>query len=307
MKKYMLLFLSLMAVATMQAQHLGNPDVPFTFSDIISGIGNTLMYIILAIVIVMLFLVTAVYYAVAMLRDKILAESDPAYAARAKQSLWGRIFEVKHTSTDKDVMLEHSYDNIVELNNPIPRWFMALFYITVVFGIVYVLNYHVFKVSKLQDDEYKAELEKADADYQVYLKTAGDKINATSVTALTTPEELGKGKELFMKNCFACHGQNGEGGIGPNLTDEYWLHGGGVKNIFKTISEGVQEKGMKSWKKDFSPAQIQQISSYILSLQDSKPAGAKQPEGQKWEEGGTAAPPDSAKKDTGSMLSMQAN
>lgn len=283
MKKYIFPFLLLLLVIPAQAQHLGNPDVPFGISDMVNGMGDTLLYIILSIALIVLFLVGVVYLSVIRLRDKIMAENDPAYEARANQSLWARLFEVSPVAEDKDKILDHNYDDIHELDNPIPSWFMWLFYITAIFAVVYLLNYHVFNTGKLQEAEYTAQVEQAEKDYQVYLKTAGDKINAETVTLLSAKDEIGKGEELFAKNCVACHGKLAEGTqIAPNLTDEFWIHGGGVKNVFKTITEGVELKGMKSWKKDFSPVQIQQISSYIISRQGSKPANAKEPQGEKW-------------------------
>lgn len=283
MKKYIFPFLLLLLVIPTQAQHLGNPDVPFGISDIVNGMGDTLLYIILSIALIVLFLVGVVYLSVLRLRDKIMAENNPAFEARANQSLWARLFEVSPIAEDKDKILDHNYDDIHELDNPIPSWFMWLFYITAIFAVVYLLNYHVFNTGKLQEAEYTAQVEQAEKDYQVYLQTAGDKINAETVILLTSKDEIGKGEELFAKNCVACHGKLAEGTqIAPNLTDEFWIHGGGVKNVFKTITEGVELKGMKSWKKDFSPVQIQQLASYILSLQGSKPANAKEPQGAKW-------------------------
>ncbi len=282
MKKYIFPFLLLLVIPA-QAQHLGNSDVPFGFSNLVNGMGDTLLYIILSVALIVLFLVGVVYLSVLRLRDKILAENNPVFEARANQGLWARVFGLTPVAEDKDKVLDHNYDDIHELDNPIPSWFMTLFYGTVVIAVIYMLNYHVFDTGKLQMAEYTAELEQAEIDYQLYLKTAGDKINAETVTLLTAKDELGKGQELFVKNCKACHGSLGEGTqIAPNLTDEFWLHGGGVKNVFKTIVEGVELKGMKSWKKDFSPVQIQQIASYIISIKGSNPPNAKEPQGEKW-------------------------
>lgn len=299
--KYTLPALFALTVLPATAQQLGSPDEPFTMSSMISGMGDTLLYIVLGISLLMLLMVTYVYFAVLRLRNKVLSESDPSYAAKVPQSTLGLIFHVNPITTDKERMLDHQYDDIQELDNPIPRWFMVLFYSTVVFGVIYWINYHVLDSGKLQNAEYVAQMEQAKQDYELYLKTAGDKINAETVTLLTDKDGIAKGLELFAKNCVACHGKQAEGtNIAPNLTDEYWIHGGGVKNVFKTITDGVELKGMKSWKKEFSPIQIQQIASYVLSLQGSKPANAKEPQGEKWTEGQTApaAPADSTAKDT---------
>ncbi|MGV3597790.1 MAG: cbb3-type cytochrome c oxidase N-terminal domain-containing protein [Bacteroidota bacterium] len=299
--KYTLPALFALTVLPAAAQQLGSPDEPFTMSSMIDGMGNTLLFIILGISLIMLLMVTFVYFAVLRLRNKVLSDNDPSYAAHVPQSTLGLIFQVNPITTDNERMLDHQYDDIQELNNPIPGWFMALFYGTVAFGVIYWLNYHVLDSGKLQNEEYVVQMEKAKLDYEAYLKTAGDKINAETVTLLTDKDVIAKGQELFAKSCVACHGKLAEGtSIAPNLTDEYWIHGGGVKNVFKTITDGVELKGMKSWKKDFSPVQIQQIASYVLSLQGSKPANAKEPQGEKWMNGQVApsAPADSTAKDT---------
>jgi cytochrome c oxidase cbb3-type subunit 3 len=286
MKKVIIPALLFVVAIPATAQHLGNPDTPFTFSQLIGNMSDTLVYIILGVAILMLFLVAAVYFSVGRLRDKIKGETDPIYAARAQQSFWARLFGVNPIEEDKDKVLDHNYDDIHELDNPIPAWFMWLFYGSVVIAVVYMLNYHVLDSGKLQLEEYAAEIEQAEIDKIAYLKKVGDKINAETVTLLATKEDLAKGKELYMKtgSCVTCHKEDGGGNVGPNLTDEYWKHGGGIKNVFKTIIEGVPNTGMKSWKKDFSNLEIQQIASYVISLQGTNPANAKEPEGEKWED-----------------------
>lgn len=286
MKKVIIPALLLVVAIPATAQHLGNPDIPFTFSQFIGNMSDTLLYIILSVAILMLFLVSAVYFSVGRLRDKIKGETNPIYAARAQQSFWARLFGVNPIEEDKDKVLDHNYDDIHELDNPIPAWFMWLFYISVVSAILYMVNYHVLDSGKLQEAEYVAEMEQAEVDKAAYLKKVGDKINSETVTVLKTKEDLEKGKELYMKtgSCVTCHKEDGGGNVGPNLTDEYWKHGGGIKNVFKTVIEGIPNTGMKSWKKDFSNGEIQQISSYVLSLQGTNPDGAKEPEGEKWSE-----------------------
>ncbi len=304
MKKIIIPALLLVLAVPASAQQLGNSDVPHTISETIGGMGDTLLYIILSISLLMLFLVTVVYFSIARLRDKILGETDPIYATRAKQSFWARVFGIDPIEEDKTKILDHNYDGIHELNNPIPAWFMWLFYGSVVAAVMYMFNYHVFNLGKLQEAEYTAEMKQAEIDYQVYLKTAGDKINTETVTALTDEKDLNKGKELFMKMgaCASCHKDDGGGSIGPNLTDEFWKHGGGIKNVFKIISEGVPNTAMKSWKKDYSTIELQQIASFVISLKGSNPPDAKEPEGEKWRE---EAPPTQNTDTTSMELSMK--
>jgi cytochrome c oxidase cbb3-type subunit III len=133
-----------------------------------------------------------------------------------------------------------------------------------------------------------AELEKesqvVEAKKTAFLEKAAAKINENSVTLLADAKALEEGKAIFAANCAACHAADGGGSVGPNLTDEYWLHGGGIKNVFKTVKYGVPEKGMISWEKQLNPLKMQQVSSYIISLKGKKPAVAKEPQGEIYKE-----------------------
>lgn len=127
-------------------------------------------------------------------------------------------------------------------------------------------------------------MEQAEKEKQAYLAQMANKVNEENVTALTDPAEIAEGKNIFLTNCATCHGKEGQGGAGPNLTDDYWLHGGGIKNVFKTIKYGVPQKGMIAWETQLSPKQIQQVASYILTLRGTNPPGAKEPQGELWKE-----------------------
>ena len=184
---------------------------------------------------------------------------------------------------EKDILMEHDFDGIKELDNRIPPWFNYLFYGTIIFGIVYMLDYHVLKTGKLPAQEYQEEMQQA-ALQRAELIKSGALVNENNVTRLTDASALSDGKEVFKANCVPCHGENGQGIIGPNLTDEYWIHGGGIKNVFKTIKYGVPAKGMLTWEGKLNPREIQEVASYVLSLQGTNPPNAKAPQGQKWEE-----------------------
>ena len=200
--------------------------------------------------------------------------------------------------SDEQLLLDHDYDGIRELDNKLPAWYMALFYLTIFFAIVYMINYHVLGKSNLSYDEYTQEMTDAQMQKEEMLRT-GALINVNNVTQLKDPADLQKGKEIFTANCIPCHGVNGEGIVGPNLTDNYWINGGGVKNVFNTISEGVPAKGMITWKLQLNPKQIQSVASYILSLGGTNPPNGKAPEGTIWVDS-TANKTDSSKviKDT---------
>jgi cytochrome c oxidase cbb3-type subunit 3 len=154
-----------------------------------------------------------------------------------------------------------------------------LFYGTIVIAILYLLNYHVFKISPLSAEEYNDEVKVANMQREELIRT-GAFINENTVKFTKEDAVLTEGKNIFNTNCTACHGPQGGGLIGPNLTDDYWIHGGGIVNVFKTIKYGVPVKGMISWQNQLNPKQMQAVANYVLSLKGSNPPNGKQPEGQ---------------------------
>jgi len=192
----------------------------------------------------------------------------------------------KPIEEEGEIILDHEYDGIRELDNNLPPWWVYSFYISIVFAVVYVFKYHVFNGDN-QFDELEIEYAEAKEAYEEYLKTAKDLVDYKSVVLLTEASDINAGKAIFTANCVACHRADGGGGIGPNLTDKHWILGGGINNIFKTISKGGRSgKGMEPWsKKGLKPSQIAQVSSYVLSFQGTTPAaGAKPAEGEIWED-----------------------
>jgi cytochrome c oxidase cbb3-type subunit 3 len=185
---------------------------------------------------------------------------------------------------------DEDFDGISELDNRIPPWFNYLFAATVVFAVFYWLNYHVWGTSPLPQAEYSQELASADILRRVRIASEGT-INEDQLTVLTDPAILKEAAERFQKNCSSCHGPQGGGLVGPNLADAYWIHGGGIKNIYATIKNGVPAKGMISWKLVFTPKEMQQLASYIISLKGTRPSNPKKPEGDLYVEP-PAAPAD---------------
>lgn len=178
----------------------------------------------------------------------------------------------------RDELLDHDYDGIHEFDNDLPPWWKYGFYVTIVFSLGYLGYYHVAQAGELSHAEYETEMRQAAL---LVSADADDPNKLTTYQALLSPTDLGSGKTIFATNCAPCHGASAEGKVGPNLTDEYWLHGGEVNHVYKTIKFGVQGKGMVAWKGKLSGKQILQVSSYIISLQGSKPANAKEPQGEK--------------------------
>lgn len=182
---------------------------------------------------------------------------------------------------EEDILMHHEYDGIRELDNVLPPWWLWLFYGTILWGVVYLVNVHVIRVWPDQDTAYIQEMEQARADIDRYLATKAEAVDENTVVVLSDESSLSAGNAIFQEFCKACHGSAGEGNaVGPNLTDAYWLHGGDIKDLFRTIKYGVVEKGMQSWKSDLSPKQMQDVASYILSLQGSGPPNAKEPQGE---------------------------
>jgi cytochrome c oxidase cbb3-type subunit 3 len=200
--------------------------------------------------------------------------------------LWGsRPIEEEH-----EIILDHNYDGIKELNNDLPPWWLYGFYATIIFGAIYLLRYHVFN-GQNQYDELETEYAEANAAIEEYNKTAKDRVDFNSVELLTDASSLANGKQIFETTCVACHKADGGGGIGPNLTDKYWILGGDIKNVFKTITEGGRDgKGMIAWKQTFKPSEIAQVASYVLSLQGTTPTEPKAPEGDLWEDENSGSP-----------------
>lgn len=252
--------------------------------------GQDLMWgVILMIVAVGILLLLIIALYLAYILRRALAPEMVAKPVDTRP-WWQRMLGLHSLSQEKDLMLEHEYDGIVELDNPTPGWFMGLFYGTIGFGVVYWLIYQTFSTGSIMVQEYTQEVAIAEKQRAAYIKLVAGKINENTVMQLTEKQGIETGKGLFTQYCTACHGQNAEGKVGPNLTDEYWLHGGTIKAVYHIVTEGVPEKGMISWKKQLNPLQIQQVSSYVLSLQGTKPAGAKEPQGDKVASAGPVPP-----------------
>lgn len=216
-------------------------------------------------------------------------QSLPFTESKFYQGIMQKLTRSKDIEQEKDVMLDHDYDGIKELDNVLPPWWVGLFYACVVFAIVYLVRFHVVG-DYTQAEEFVAEMAEKDKEVEEWKKTAPDQMNKDVVTLLTDATALAEGKKIFETNCVACHRADGGGAIGPNLTDENWILGGGIKNVFNTLMEGGRPgKGMVAWKESIKPTDLQKVASYVLSLQGTNPKDPKptEPEAKAWvEEGG---------------------
>ncbi len=194
---------------------------------------------------------------------------------------------------EADIMLDHDYDGIKELDNSLPPWWIYGFYLTIVFAVLYLLNYHVIGSGKLQIAEYEEQLADAEQAKAERLKSAAAQVDENTVTLATAEAELASGKKIYDEKCVVCHGKLGEGGVGPNMTDDYWIHGGSINDVFKVIKYGVPQKGMISWQTQLKPTEIQEVASYIKTLHGTNPPNPKEPQGDLYQENQETAPADS--------------
>lgn len=204
------------------------------------------------------------------------------------QTLMQKLTKTEPIENEGNLLLNHDYDGIKELDNNLPPWWVYLFYGCIVFALVYMVRFEVMGGDD-QEMELKKELAQAKIDVAEYMKTAPDLMDEKTVTLLTQPADLAEGKVIFTTNCAACHRADAGGQIGPNLTDDHWILGGGIKNIFHTLVNGGRDgKGMIAWKGTLKPKEMQKVASYIMSLKGSNPVDPKAPDGEVWVEEVTA-------------------
>lgn len=215
-------------------------------------------------------------------KARFLEEKNEAYKFSWLKKTYKKLLGSKPIEEEGEIILDHNYDGIKELDNSLPPWWVYSFYITIVFSAIYLVRYHIFD-GPTQLQEFETEMAQAKADIEEYKKTAKNLVDVNTVVMLTDDADLSAGKAIWDTNCVACHLADGGGSIGPNLTDEYWILGGGIKNVFQTISEGGRDgKGMIAWKQQLKPLEMAQVASYLLTLQGTTPANPKAPEGDIW-------------------------
>ena len=187
---------------------------------------------------------------------------------------------------EAEQLIDHDYDGIQELDNGMPPMLKYIFIATILFAVYYWTDYHVAKTSPLMIAEYEAQIEQGEQDRLEYIKKAGASVDENTVTLLADASMIAGGEKIYAQNCVACHGDKGQGGVGPNLTDPYWIHGGDIQSIFKTVKYGVPEKGMRSWQSEIKPADMQAVVSYIMTAFGNKNvAGGKAPQGELYNAG----------------------
>ena len=253
--------------------------------------------VVLLVVLLLLIAIEMVIKAADNIVYQLLPEEEKARLAAEeqlplKESAWFKNLMNKLTPTvpienEASLLMNHDYDGIKELDNNLPPWWVYSFYACIVFAAIYLVRYEMLGADN-QEMELKKELAQAKIEVAEYMKNAPDLMDEKTVTQLTDPADLAIGKTTFETNCAACHRADAGGQIGPNLTDDNWILGGGIKNIFHTITNGGRDgKGMISWKGTLKPKEIQKVASYIMSLKGSNPKDPKAPDGEIWVEEAT--------------------
>lgn len=215
-------------------------------------------------------------------QERYLLNKNKKWEWKWGNELYAKLTKSKTIEKEGEIILDHNYDGIRELDNVLPPWWVYMFYATIIFGVVYLVRFHIAG-DYTQSIEYEQEVAAAKIEIEEYKKTAKNLVDVNTVELLTDASDLNAGKAIFTTNCVVCHMADGGGGIGPNLTDNNWILGGGIKNVFNTISEGGRDgKGMVAWKQSLKPLEMAQVASYVLQFEGTIPANPKAPEGDIW-------------------------
>jgi len=289
-----LLVLLLVSSSLFAQNGAGSPDVVATKAITIGGLSKTTFYIMssvifleLTIIVVLLFNIKALLKVEKARLREAIAQPEVVREKRATLSWWDRFNKLRPVAQEAELDTGHEYDGIRELNNRLPPWWLYGFYVSIVFAAIYLWRYHVSHSAPSSKEEFETSVAKGEAEVQEYLKKQGDNVDENTVTLLTDAEDLAAGKAIFTNpaNCVPCHRADAGGVVGPNLTDDYWIYGGNIRDLFKTIKYGTN-KGMRSWKDDLSAKQIAQVASYVKSLHGSNPPNPKEHQGELYKDEG---------------------
>jgi cytochrome c oxidase cbb3-type subunit 3 len=263
------------------------------------GLSSGLFYLLLAIIAFEILIIFVLVNSIQLMVKPEIEEMIAAKAIKQEPSLLEKFNASVPLEKEADVLMDHDYDGIKELDNDLPPWWKYGFYLTIVFALIYLVNYHVFKTSDLQTAEYNKSIEAAKIAKEEFAKLSANNVDEASVAMIEDKSKLAEGEKIFKATCSPCHGSLGEGNqIGPNLTDDYWIHGGNIKDVFKTIKYGYPDKGMQSWQAQYSPSEIQILASYVKSLRGTNPPNAKEKQGDLYVEEGAAPVVDSTATDS---------
>lgn len=262
------------------------------------GMGATpelMLYLAISLVVIVAILVLVVaMYTLTIIkliirREQKAATEEQGVAPVETPGFWerlnARLTDAVPLEKEDAVLLDHNYDGIRELDNHLPPWWKWMFYLSIVFAVVYMLAYHVFDTLPSQEEEYQNELAVAKEEAEARKLLSVNELDENNVEATVVEAELANGKAIYERNCAVCHAADGGGGVGPNFTDAYWIHGGSINDIFRTVKYGVPQKGMIAWQSTLKPTDIRDVSSYIMTFKGTVPASPKEPQGELYEAG----------------------
>ncbi|WP_185096874.1 cbb3-type cytochrome c oxidase N-terminal domain-containing protein [Roseivirga seohaensis] len=253
-----------------------------------TGISQTTaFYVVIGLlIIVSLLVILLAFNIVSLLKAVVQKEMSPEKKASMEKEpswfakTWAKWNDLKPLEEEQDIMLDHDYDGIKELDNHLPPWWKALFYLSIVYAVIYLMVFHVFKSAPLQEEEYEIEMALAQAAKSNMEQTIVVDFDESNVPFNDDAEALADGKKFFEAQCGMCHKADGGGLAGPNLTDDYWKHGGSMTDIYNVIKNGVPNTAMISWESKLNPLRLQNVASYVKSLRGTNPPGALPPDGE---------------------------
>lgn len=266
---------------------VSNPDAYYSLAAV--------LFLELAVIVALLLILRSLIRA-EVVKTVPAAEAGAVADPKEKLDWWDNLNRFRPLAQEADIDMGHEYDGIRELDNRLPPWWIYGFYLCILFAVVYLWRFHVDGSAPLSHEEYEMAMTDAEAAKSAYLEKAANNVDENTVKLIKDADALAPAGKIFETTCAACHGKKGEGGVGPNLTDDYWLHGGDVKDVFKTVKYGWPEKGMKSWKDDYSPTQIAQLASYVVLLRGTDPPNPKAPQGTLYQQRAAAPAADSTAK-----------
>jgi len=272
---------------SVQAQDAGAPAAAAeTFNY--GGVSANTFYAFVGVLLVEVVAIIFLAFSIRRVYQELKPETEKAAQTSMMGSWWEGLdkkFFTKAVPVEKeaDVLLDHDYDGIRELDNALPPWWKYGFYVTIVVAFIYMFLYHVSGDGKNPTQEYAMEMEKARIQKELFEAGNKDKIDENNVP-MADAAGIAKGKDIYENKCWACHGKLGEGGAGPNLTDDYWIHKGSLNDIYHSIKVGYPDKGMQSWAKEFSPKEMSQLASFIKTMRGTNPPNGKAPQGDLFSE-----------------------
>jgi cytochrome c oxidase cbb3-type subunit 3 len=277
----------LVIIFLLTSQHSSAQDASKEMATVVpnyGGLSSTTFYLFVTVIVTEIIAILFLVFSIRRMYIELLPQKEMAVAKKTVvKNWWGNLDKKIFTKAipverEADFLLDHDYDGIQELDNALPPWWKYGFYITIIVAVIYIFNFHVFG-GKTPTEEYTVEMEDAKAQKEIFEASNKDKIDENNVP-MADAAGIAQAKEIFTTKCWPCHGKSGEGGAGPNLTDDYWLHKGSLNDIFQTIKNGYADKGMQSWSKDFTPKEISFLASYIKTLHGTNPPGARPAQGE---------------------------